>query len=256
MPGGFTMGYYQEGTIAAKNIEILTFNPNVEMNITSSEAYDLEAIYQQISSKLSEIEKYGIENSRGHLSFEKDLNLLPRFSEERLELEFRIQSLQKSQGTDNTARLPEYSEITFPIKIENFENALLELGHIDYMNIGRAGRKWVNSDLLSSGINAAESEGQLYHLADASIFKLEELIKEIKAADSADAWLEMVDAFDVKVDTSIKSEIFLNWTNADKSKITTVGQVESWIIDFEKRQNKETVLNTIDLNIAKELNLQ
>lgn len=250
------MNYLQYGTTASSINEPLIITPLSSLHVTSIEAYDINQIFLRINIQLIELEM----NSKGT---NEDLetviinsHYLPRFSEERLEIDFRILSLKKKWGIIESV-IPEASnEITFPIEVSSLDEFLIENSDIEYIDSGKDGRKWIITNLRNLNISEIDSEMKLNEILQYVIQELHKKIDNVHESSSFSEWKSSL----LKIGIIISDEhdsLFDYWCTNEKAKQKTIGQLKTWISKNENMLFKNNkAVETIHYNFIDKINLK
>jgi len=231
------MNFPQYGTIASSFTGSLIIAPISSLHITLTEAYDINQIYLNISIQLQtlEIKLNGTKDDLETIIINSQY--LPIFSEERLEIDFRILSLKKKWGLIEKLISETKKEIVFPIEISSVDEFLIENSNIEYIDSEKDGREWIISNFKKRNVIMLDSENKLNETLHEVIHELHKNIDNVHEASSFSEWKSSL----LKIGIILRDEhfpIFGYWSTDDKNKQKTIGQLKSWISNNEDMLSK------------------
>lgn len=230
------MEFFQKGTIA----ESMTHDTSLkgldlsEFTITSTETFDTEIFFKQLSLQLDMLEnqKTGTQEAIDHLT--DNLSRLPQFSEERVECDIRIKSIKIKWGLSRKSVKPTSETISFPVEVEKMDAALIEKKHYGYINSGKAGRLWIQSWIKNQGIAIIPTEKKLNQLVEKAASELSRQIVVSRLATSKEEWEQALRSLGIQVGSNHLDILFENWLETKKERLVTIPQIQKWTLTQEK----------------------
>jgi hypothetical protein len=238
----------QNGTIATMPHDQITSPTLTLYKVTSTENFDKLTVYNKLTLCLDKLENELTGFNEDIDSLSVDLNRLPRFSHERLECNFRIQSLKKKWGLVKPKQPLQKKETIFPIKLSDVNNFLIEKSHVEYINSGKDGREFIQSHLIQSGITMINSEEELEHFVQDSLQLLVTTIINVHTSSTFDEWKMSLQILGMNSIPKSRT-LFKNWMETNKNNLKTIGQLKIWLSNQEKTQLDENVVDTIDTKL-------
>lgn len=237
------MIFFHYGTVAEPITEDTTLSNLGSLYITSSVTYDTNTIFKRLSLQLDHLDRQtsGTEEELHPILEEK--NILPRFSEERLECDLRVESLKKKWGLNKKAVQSKKELLSFPIEIEEIDAILIEKKHSGYINSGKDGRLWIQSWVEQEGYTFIKSEEKLKLITGEAISQLEKNIQRAKECSTAQEWKEVLDVLNISVsDSFLSDDLFGQWKKEKKEKLTTISRIKKWIVAEEEKKESTDIL--------------
>jgi hypothetical protein len=249
------MNFPQNGTTATSINEPVIITPLSSLHITSTEAYDINQIFLDTSIQLQllEMNSKGSEDEIETITISSQL--LPRFSEERLELDFRVQSLMKKWGLIEKLIPETRKEITFPLEVSSLDNFLIENSNIEYIDSEKDGREWIIENIKKLNFSKLDSEKELNEILQEVIQELHKNIDNVHNSNSFSEWKSSL----LNIGIVLSDEhypLFEYWSTNERKKQKTIGQLKTWISSNEdKIFGNNSVTDTIYYNFIEKINL-
>jgi hypothetical protein len=223
------------------------------VNITFSEAYDIKAIFHHLSLHISKLEFKSSGNIEDINLLRNDLEVLPRFSVERLECDIRIKSLKKKWGLMNKHVVSGLIQVQYPLSLEDMDIVLFETRNIKYIDCGREGRKWIKSFLYNSQITTINSEKQLKEIILEATQRLEEIINKLINVNSESSFYNLLQKLNLSDNSSNISALYKCWESTEeKAKLKTLDQIKLLLSKYEMFILQDNPVNTtVDSNSIK-----
>ncbi|WP_088009239.1 hypothetical protein [Indiicoccus explosivorum] len=225
----------EHGTVAIDEIDESILDNFELSNLTAHEAYDITAIYNRLSERLTLLEKFAEGTDENLKELNSDYIQLPEQSEERLEIDVRIRALKRKWGIFQRAKKRDNSEFTFPVSVNRLNEFTISNKYAPYINAGKEGRAWVDNWIIEQGVTMIKDQETAFHLVDEAVQQLEQLMEKLQSVQNQNEWIAVLEELQITVDKNAVQSIYQIWINTELQEFRRLGLFKKWITEQEEK---------------------
>lgn len=253
---------HQLGTVAEEfNISSFSSFNNAFDNIliTFTDGVDHNLLYSKISTILSNLEKSKEIKNVQLDEVSSMIELLEKGSENYLECSLRLRSLRERLPDSNKVVKPEpmsksliLETINQSSDVNELENALIELGVIDFINVGKEGRKKIVNQFVNQR-NHYDNLDQVIDTIQKLTNELVSKLANIEKAESVESLTKAIEELELIIYQSLsernkKKVINKLFENKNRSYKTIPALEKQIRIIMKKIEDEDEISSVVDID--------
>lgn len=219
--------------------------------VTFSSYVDQHELYQKIAKTLGDMERAETLQEADLKLLSEQVHALEKGTAARLECEYRLQSLRRKhtrskektvnssqdQSKDSASLLVQVNQAS---TVTELENALIELGHTPYINLGQKGRRRVANEILQEQLNFRTLEELTVQL-DTRSNRIRSILEKVNQSTDVSTIESALKELDIAVFNSLPPEkqqkVSKYFLENRKRRFPTISLVESELMRIIMEQN-------------------